>query len=146
MLVLAGHFVGVQCRVGGAPSITCFAEAVHLNLIEHLNSEISLGAIKNVYDAKRWLCGTFLSVRMHQNPNYYKIEGASPGADADRRLEQVCERDISLLQQHKLASDEERLSSTEYGAAMSRYMVQFETMKLLLSIPFRASTEQIVSP
>ena len=119
---------------------------LHLNLIEHLNSEISLGAIKNVYDAKRWLCGTFLSVRMHQNPNYYKIEGASPGADADRRLEQVCERDISLLQQHKLASDEERLSSTEYGAAMSQYMVQFETMKLLLSIPFRASTEQIVSP
>ncbi|KAH7419101.1 hypothetical protein BKA64DRAFT_729237 [Cadophora sp. MPI-SDFR-AT-0126] len=117
---------------------------LHLNLIEHLNSEISLGTIKNVYDAKRWLCGTFLSVRMRQNPNYYKIEGSSPGADTDRRLEQVCERDILLLQQHKLASGEERISSTEYGAAMSRYMVQFETMKLILSIPSRASTEQIL--
>ncbi|KAK0124320.1 Sec63 [Cadophora gregata] len=117
---------------------------LHLNLIEHLNSEISLGTIKNVYDAKRWLSGTFLSVRMRQNPNYYKIEGASPGGDADRRLEQVCERDILLLQQHKLASDQERIGSTEYGVAMSRFMVQFETMKLLLSIPSRAGTEQIL--
>ncbi|KAH7342914.1 hypothetical protein BKA65DRAFT_505115 [Rhexocercosporidium sp. MPI-PUGE-AT-0058] len=117
---------------------------LHLNLIEHLNSEISLGTIKNVYDAKRWLSGTFLSVRMRQNPNYYRIEGISPGGDADRRLEQVCERDITLLQQHKLVSDEERISCTDYGAAMSRYMVQFETMKLLLTIPPRAGTEQIL--
>ncbi|KAG4443821.1 hypothetical protein IFR05_000721 [Cadophora sp. M221] len=117
---------------------------LHLNLIEHLNSEISLGTIKNVYDAKRWLSGTFLSVRMRQNPNYYRIEGISPGGDADRRLEQVCERDITLLQQHKLVSDEERIGCTDYGAAMSRYMVQFETMKLLLTIPPRAGTEQIL--
>ncbi|KAH9216380.1 Sec63 Brl domain-containing protein [Leptodontidium sp. 2 PMI_412] len=117
---------------------------LHLNLIEHLNSEISLGTIKNVYDAKRWLSGTFFSVRMRQNPNYYKIDGISPGGDADRRLEQVCERDITLLQQHKLVSDMERIGCTDYGAAMSRYMVQFETMKLLLTIPPRASTEQIL--
>ncbi|CZS95956.1 related to ATP-dependent DNA helicase [Rhynchosporium agropyri] len=117
---------------------------LHLNLIEHLNSEISLGTIRNIYDAKRWLCGTFLSVRMRQNPTYYKVEGISQGGDADGRLEQVCDRDITLLQQHRLISDEERICCTEYGAAMSRYMVRFETMKLLLTIPDRASTEQIL--
>ncbi|KAL2075798.1 hypothetical protein VTL71DRAFT_741 [Oculimacula yallundae] len=117
---------------------------LHLNLIEHLNSEISLGTIRNIYDAKKWLCGTFLSVRLRQNPKYYKIEGTSPDGDADRRLEQVCERDVSLLQEHKLVSNGDRIGCTEYGAAMSRYMVQFETMKLLLSIPPRASTEQIL--
>ncbi|KAI6709517.1 hypothetical protein JHW43_007968 [Diplocarpon mali] len=117
---------------------------LHLNLIEHLNSEISLGTIKNTYDAKKWLCGTFFSVRMRQNPSYYKIEGATPGGDVDRRLEQLCERNIKLLKGQKLVSEEDRMSSTEYGAAMSRYMVQFETMKLLLSIPPKAKTEQIL--
>ena len=31
-----------------------------------------------------------------------------------------------------------------YGEAMSRYMVKFETMKLLLTVPQHAKTEQIV--
>lgn len=117
---------------------------LHLNLIEHLNSEISLRTIKNIYDAKKWLGGTFLSVRMRQNPNHYKIDGVTPGGDTDRRLEQVCERNIKLLQEHDLVTDDDRIDSTEYGAAMSRYMVQFETMKLLLSIPRQAKTEKIV--
>ncbi|KAK2627341.1 hypothetical protein QTJ16_003307 [Diplocarpon rosae] len=117
---------------------------LHLNLIEHLNSEISLGTIKNAFDAKKWLCGTFFSVRMRRNPSYYKIEGVTPGGDADSRLEQICERDIKLLKEHKLVSEDYRMSCTEYGAAMSRYMVQFQTMKLLLGIPPKAKMEQIL--
>ena len=119
---------------------------LHLNLIEHLNSEIGLGQVKDVHTAKFWLGGTFLAVRMRQNPNYYKIDGIAPGRDADERLEQVCERDIKLLQENKLiTNDELRISCTEYGQAMSRYMVQFDTMKQLLSIPSQAKIEQIVS-
>ena len=117
---------------------------LHLNLIEHLNSEISLRSVKNLHEAKRWICGTFLSVRMRQNPSYYKIEGVNSGGDTDQRLESVCERDIKLLQEHKLVTNEEKFSCTEYGEAMSRYMVQFDTMKLLLSIPSQAKTEKIV--
>lgn len=120
---------------------------LHLNLIEHLNSEISLGTIKNLYLAKTWLSGTFLSVRMSQNPKYYKIDGVNHGSNADHRLEQVCERDIKLLRESNLITGddtEQDFSCTEYGEAMSRYMVKFETMKLLLSIPSKAKTEQIV--
>lgn len=119
---------------------------LHLNLIEHLNSEIGLGTVRDLYTAKKWLSGTFLSVRMRQNPNYYKLEGVVPNRDADERLGLVCERDIKLLQEHKLVEEKEgRLSGTEYGQAMSRYMVQFETMKLLLSLPEKAKTGEIVS-
>jgi ATP-dependent DNA helicase HFM1/MER3 len=118
---------------------------LHLNLIEHLNSEIGLGTVNSLYKAKTWLGGTFLAVRMRQNPNHYKIAGITPDGDTDKRLEQVCERDIKLLQENELVTDGERISSTEYGQAMSRYMVQFETMKLLLGIPKHAKTEQIVS-
>ena len=118
---------------------------LHLNLIEHLNSEICLGSVNNVESAKRWLGGTFLSVRMRQNPNYYKIIGVAPTGDPDQRLEQVCERDIKLLHENKLVTEGEKFASTEYGEAMSRYMVQFSTMKLLLSIPRHAKREEIVS-
>lgn len=118
---------------------------LHLNLIEHLNSEISLGTVNDLYQAKRWINGTFLSVRMRQNPAYYKISGVADGGNADERLEQVCERDIKLLEEHNLVLDKQGFQCTEYGKAMTRYMVQFETMKLLLSIPRQAKTEQIVS-
>ncbi|APA11383.1 hypothetical protein SS1G_11638 [Sclerotinia sclerotiorum 1980 UF-70] len=118
---------------------------LHLNLIEHLNSEIGLRTIKTAYEAKVWLGGTFLSVRMRQNPNYYKFSGVAPSRDADQQLELVCERDIKLLQDYELVTKEDFFSCTEYGAAMSRYMVQFETMKLLLSIPRHSKTEQILS-
>ena len=73
------------------------------------------------------------------------MENISHDGDTDSRLESVCERDIKLLQEHKLVTDEERFQCTEYGDAMSRYMVKFDTMKLLLSIPYQAKTEQIVS-
>lgn len=89
---------------------------------------------------------TFLNVRMQQNPNYYKIDGINSDGNADQRLELVCERDIKLLQENNLVTDNaERFDCTEYGEAMTRYMIAFETMKLLLSIPPQAKTEEIVS-
>jgi ATP-dependent DNA helicase HFM1/MER3 len=118
---------------------------LHLNLIEHLSSEIGLGTVRDIYTAKKWLTGTFLSVRMRQNPDYYKLDSVPPNRNSDERLEQVCERDVKLLQDNELVEEkDDRLISTEYGQAMSRYMVQFETMKLLLSLPREAKTEQIV--
>lgn len=118
---------------------------LHLSLIEHLISEIGLGTVSDVYSAKQWLAGTFLSVRIRQNPDYYKLTGTGPWRDADEQLEWVCDRDIKFLQTHKLVTNEKRFKCTEYGEAMSRYMVRFETMKLLLSIPQHATVEQIVS-
>jgi ATP-dependent DNA helicase HFM1/MER3 len=117
---------------------------LHLNLIEHLNSEIGLGTVYSLETARKWLSGTFLSVRMKQNPGYYKLDGVSPNRDADESLRLVCERDVRLLQENRLVTVENRFMCTEYGHAMSRYMVQFDTMKLLLSLDKHAKTEQIV--
>ena len=117
---------------------------LHLNLIEHLNSEISLGTVGSLTKAQRWLVSTFLSVRMRQNPSYYKIEGVPPTRDTDHRLELVCERDIALLREQQLITEGEHFTSTEYGNIMSRYMIQFETMKLILGLPRKAKMEEIV--
>ncbi|CAG8956625.1 hypothetical protein HYFRA_00011936 [Hymenoscyphus fraxineus] len=119
--------------------------SLHLNLIEHLNSEIGLGTVNSIGSAKSWLEGTFLAVRMRLNPNYYKIDGIYPGGDTDERLKQVCERDIKLLREHELVTGGHEIKCTVYGDAMSRYMIQFETMKLLLSISKEAKTEEILN-
>ncbi|KFY43687.1 hypothetical protein V494_01845 [Pseudogymnoascus sp. VKM F-4513 (FW-928)] len=117
---------------------------LHLNLIEHLNSEIGLGTVHDLYSAKHWLTGTFMCVRMKQNPTFYKFSCDTGSRDPDERLEQVCERDIKLLQDSKLVTSNQRFTCTEYGQAMSKYMVKFETMQLLLSIPEHAGIGQML--
>lgn len=117
---------------------------LHRNLIEHLNSEIGLGTVYDICSAKQWLAGTFLSVRMKQNPNYYKFDGDDGSTGSDERLEKIGERDIKLLEEAKLVASNQKLTCTGYGLAMSKYMVTFETMKLLLSIPKQAKMGQMV--
>ncbi|EHL00396.1 putative ATP-dependent DNA helicase MER3 [Glarea lozoyensis 74030] len=119
--------------------------SLHLNLIEHLNSEIGLQTVNSLDSARSWLEGTFLSVRMRLNPGYYRIDNIVQGGDTDHRLKLVCERDIKLLQEHDLVTRGDTIKCTEYGQAMSRYMVNFETMKALLSIPEHSKTEDILN-
>ncbi|KAI1178331.1 P-loop containing nucleoside triphosphate hydrolase protein [Nemania sp. FL0916] len=108
---------------------------LHRNLLEHINSEIGLGTIQDIETAKKWIGGTFLSVRIRQSPSLYDLDN----------MEEWCERDVKLLQDHGLVTKHLPLVCTEYGQAMSRYMVQFETMKLLLSIPRGAGVEDMLT-
>jgi len=119
---------------------------LHLHLIEHLNSEICLGTINSLESAKIWLSGTFLSVRLRKNPKYYQLTGSTTSpSQIDENLEKICERDIRQLQDAKMVTDGDIFWCTEYGRAMSKYMVEFNTMKLLLQIPRAASMEVLVS-
>ncbi|KAK8068678.1 P-loop containing nucleoside triphosphate hydrolase protein [Apiospora phragmitis] len=116
---------------------------LHLNLIEHLNSEVGLGTIQTLDTAKKWIDGTFLNVRMRRDPDKYIVKDGETGANADENLQQWCERDIRILQQYRLVTQGESFKCTEYGNAMSKYMVKFETMKLLLAIPKAPTMEQL---
>jgi ATP-dependent DNA helicase HFM1/MER3 len=121
---------------------------LHLNLIEHLNSEIGLGTINNLNTAETWLCSTFLYVRMRQAPSHYCAEMSqadeSPMSSEDW-IRTWCKRDIELLQKHGLVTNGLPLTCTEYGFAMSRYMVTFEVMKELLDIPKAPNMQELVS-
>ncbi|KAI2470237.1 P-loop containing nucleoside triphosphate hydrolase protein [Annulohypoxylon bovei var. microspora] len=118
---------------------------LHRNLVEHLNSEISLGTIQDVQTAKKWIGGTFLSVRVCQSPLLYGIEDVLDAKDAEMRMEEWCERDVKLLQQFGLVTEQAPFKCTEYGYAMSRYMVNFDTMKQILSIPRGAPLKEILT-
>lgn len=117
---------------------------LHLNLIDHINAEIGLGNVTDLETATKWLAGTFLFVRLRRNPTQYKLKEGASQADEDELLRQICEKDIKLLQGCDLV-EMEQLRSTQFGDAMARYYIRFETMKILLSLKSRATVSQIVS-
>jgi ATP-dependent DNA helicase HFM1/MER3 len=121
--------------------------SLHLNLIDHLNAEIGLGTISNIRSAKQWLAGTFLFVRLTKNPNRYKLRGKANAkcSNDNELLEQICNKDLRLLQDVNLISGEGKLKCTEFGDAMARYCVKFETMKIVLSLPPKAKMSEIVN-
>lgn len=122
------------------------SSSLHKNLIEHLNAEIGLGIVKNKQSALKWLRGTFMCVRLKANPDHYRIEGDAPSRNLDERLERICSRNIDLLREHSLVAGSDQVSTTEFGDAMARYYVEFETMKILLGLPPRAKISEMASP
>ena len=118
---------------------------LHQNLIDHLNAEIGLGTITSESSAKKWLSGTFLYVRLKDNPEHYTIKGDEPRRSLDERVENICQKGIAQLAHVDLVRLEPTLHCTEYGDAMARYYVQFETMKVLLALPPKAKISEILS-
>lgn len=119
---------------------------LHQNLIEHLNSEINLGTFEDSHNAKDWLKGTFLAVRLCQNPRYYNLtEAPSNAKTLDDKLQEICEADITKLREAGLITSEEVFRSTDYGRAMSRYVIRFDSMRKILEVPQGAKIEQLVS-
>ncbi|PYI11603.1 DEAD/DEAH box DNA helicase [Aspergillus sclerotiicarbonarius CBS 121057] len=127
--------------VSGSESLE---SCLHLNLVDHLNAEIGLGNVTNIDSAIRWLAGTFLFVRMRRNPTHYQLKEDADRDDEDEMLRQICEKDIKLLQECGLVSTD-GLRSTQFGDAMARYYVRFETMRTLLTLKPHSSISQILS-
>ncbi|EME45570.1 hypothetical protein DOTSEDRAFT_87881 [Dothistroma septosporum NZE10] len=118
---------------------------LHLNLIDHLNAEIGLGTVTNASSAKRWLSGTFLYVRLKDNPEHYKLGADADGCNLDERLENICRKAINMLVHHDLVRGSINLECTEFGDAMARYYLQFDTMKHFLALPPKAKISEILS-
>ena len=115
-------------------------------LTRHKNAEIGCGTIYSLYTAKRWLAGTFLYVRLGQNPAHYNLDGNAIDLKLEDRIERVCQRDIDLLLDAQLVTGAvDRIQCTEFGLAMARYYVKFDTMKGLLSLEPRSKMSDIVS-
>ncbi|KAF2830323.1 hypothetical protein CC86DRAFT_284183 [Ophiobolus disseminans] len=118
---------------------------LHSNLIDHMNAEIGLGTIRDLVSARKWLTGTFLYVRLQQNPNHYKLEGARSGQNIEEQVDDICFRDIALLREHSLVSGEEYFRCTEFGHAMARYYIHFNTMRVFMGIQSKATPSEILS-
>lgn len=94
--------------------------------------------------AKKWLAGTFLKVRLEDNPAHYQINGDTPDRNLGARLERICESAISELKRLELIEQGPSFKCTEYGDAMARYYMNIKTMELILSLPRKPKTLEIV--
>ncbi|PNS21171.1 ATP-dependent DNA helicase MER3 [Sphaceloma murrayae] len=117
---------------------------LHVNLIEHFNAELGLGTITDVSSAVRWLQGTFLYVRLLANPDHYKLEDGLECSPTES-LERFCDRAMELLEAHDLLNSNPILRQTDYGAAMARYYVSFETMKSIAAIGAKPKIAELLS-
>ncbi|KAL4932118.1 putative DEAD/DEAH box DNA helicase (Mer3) [Aspergillus undulatus] len=127
--------------VSGSESLE---SCLHLNLIDHLNAEIGLGNVTSIESATAWLAGTFLFVRLRRNPTHYKLKEGANRDDENEMLQQICEKDIKLLQECDLVKSD-ALKTTPLGDAMARYYIRFETMKALRSMKSQSDVSQILS-
>ena len=118
---------------------------LHLNLIDHLNAEIGLGTIYDLYSAKKWLAGTFLYVRLRLNPEHYRLDGDAVAQNLDDRIERICRRDLALLEDTQLVTSGSRLKATDFGDAMARYYIKFETMRVFVRLQPQSKMSDIVS-
>jgi ATP-dependent DNA helicase HFM1/MER3 len=119
--------------------------SLHLNLVDHLNSEIGLGTVKDMASAKKWLAGTFMFVRLQRNPRHYQLEQQVDQSGTDELLGSICAKDIGLLQGSRLVSQGSTFRCTEFGDAMARYYVNFHTMKSILAMAPKAKMSEVVS-
>lgn len=102
---------------------TLLESCLHLNLSEHINSEVGLGTITDLNSAKAWLHNSFLFRRIQQNPKHYAI-GKECNQTWQERVDEMVTESITKLRQTELVmySDDTqtRLCSTEYGDVMSK--------------------------
>ncbi|KAK5052748.1 hypothetical protein LTR84_002614 [Exophiala bonariae] len=118
---------------------------LHQNLIEHLNAEIGLGTVYDHASAKQWLASTFLYVRLMRNASHYQFREDCQFSSKEELLDQLCQKDLSALQEADLVTRTTRLRSTEFGDAMAKYYVSFDTMKLFMELPPKAKLSEILA-
>jgi ATP-dependent DNA helicase HFM1/MER3 len=110
---------------------TILESCLHLNLVEHLNSEIGLGTISSFESAKTWLMRSFMFRRIQKNPEHYKTSlGENLGKHDvtwEERIGEMVMNAVKKLQSSGLIEQRDRngsvcgkLVSTEYGDIMSK--------------------------
>ncbi|PCH39269.1 nucleoside triphosphate hydrolase protein [Wolfiporia cocos MD-104 SS10] len=139
---------------------TVLESCLHLNLSDHINSEVGLGTITDLDSAKAWLQNSFMFRRIQKNPNYYAIEKDNNQMWQDRINEMVTQS-IRELQETELVSFSNdtmgTLSSTDLrcfssiydnqryaGSGLTRYDTELCQMGLILKLPERASVREIL--
>jgi replicative superfamily II helicase len=126
---------------------------LHINLVEHLNSEIGLKTISDVETAKTWLRSSFLYQRMQRNPKFYclKSEGDNETRSHQENINDIIRDSIEQLKKSELihhvenGNDVGKLSSTKYGEIMSKvciilYSINSDTDIFIIRLALHSSS------
>ncbi|KAK4053120.1 ATP-dependent DNA helicase MER3 [Microbotryomycetes sp. JL201] len=116
---------------------TDLESCLHKNLIEHINSEVTLNTIYSLDSALLWLRSTFLYVRIKKNPAYYSLTKTNGSPDA--RLEAFCIEAIKDLAKHGIIEQgEHHIAATPYGQMMARTFLSKSTFVSIKELPAKS--------
>ncbi|QLL33085.1 hypothetical protein HG536_0D06080 [Torulaspora globosa] len=122
--------------------------ALHLELIEHLAAEISLGTIFSIQTAVSWLRKTYFYVRSKKKPSaYYQFNMAvRDNLDQDSQITHFVQHLLDrLLEFEIIERQNDKLICTPYGNAMARHYVLFDSMKLFLGAHNSQGPDEILN-
>ncbi|XP_038054687.1 probable ATP-dependent DNA helicase HFM1 [Patiria miniata] len=134
-----------EALLNGADDIE---SSLHNHLIEHLNAEIVLHTINDISIALEWLKSTFLYIRIMKNPSHYGIPTGLSKEQMEKKLQDMCIRDLNLLSNFglvKMDPETMDLKPLETGRLMARYCIAFDTMKQFSEISGTESTEDLMT-
>ncbi|KAL5529500.1 hypothetical protein ACEPAG_5485 [Sanghuangporus baumii] len=130
-----------------AQGSTILESSLHENLLEHINSEIGIGAISDLQSAKDWLRNSFLRQRIQKNPGHYHI-GKTAGQTWEEKMDDMVLQAVEKLKTNELIysgdKDKMELHVTKYGDIMSKYYIRQSTMGGILKISDRATIREIL--
>ncbi|SMN18035.1 similar to Saccharomyces cerevisiae YGL251C HFM1 Meiosis specific DNA helicase involved in the conversion of double-stranded breaks to later recombination intermediates and in crossover control [Maudiozyma saulgeensis] len=119
---------------------------LHLQLREHMCSEVSLGTINSVKSAITWIKSTFFYVRFLKNRIAYDSIGRLGGFDAEESLEQFCQKLLNSLNENNLiVRDGEQICCNAFGHAMVRHYISFGTISNILKGKKFLNTQEVLS-
>ncbi|KAF8997948.1 P-loop containing nucleoside triphosphate hydrolase protein [Hymenopellis radicata] len=126
---------------------TILESSLHLNLPEHLNSEIGLGTVTSIKSATEWLRNSFLFQRIQKNPRHYSL-GKEEDETWEERVDDLVLQSIKKLKSSDLITSEGEdaesyLKSTEYGDIMSKFYIKQATMAAILALPEKPTPRDI---
>ncbi|KAN0059871.1 ATP-dependent DNA helicase MER3 [Thecaphora frezii] len=109
-------------------------------LLEHINAEIGLCSIRDVYEVERWLRSTFYAVRLRRK--------AASANEVDALISRLSADAVRSLGENRLVQrygpDSAKVEATEAGAIMSRYYLSYGTMLRLLKVEAKPSLARIL--
>ncbi|KAJ7709458.1 hypothetical protein B0H17DRAFT_1190666 [Mycena rosella] len=112
---------------------TIVESSLHINLSEHINSEIGLGTITNIRSAKEWLRSSFLFQRVQKNPAHYAL-GKGENQSWEERVDDMVMQSVEKLRETNLIAGVKAgdttgiLTSTEFGDIMSKFYIRQSTV------------------
>jgi ATP-dependent DNA helicase HFM1/MER3 len=112
-------------------------------LCEHICSEITQTVINKIEEAIVWLKSTFFYVRVKKNPAYYGFEEYQ-----DSLLQDLCINTIQSLSDAKIVEYDNifhTVVALPEAIIMTRNVIKFNTMKLLMSIERNVNLQNLIS-
>lgn len=102
---------------------------LHLQLREHMCSEISLGNISTLLSAVSWIKSTFFYVRFLKNRVAYNLTGDFGGIKDEDGLKLFCQGLLKSLYENRIINmNDDCIECNPFGHAMVRHYISFGTI------------------